>query len=117
MGDGFLRRPVGTGPFAFAQHTPQSVTILDAHPGYFRGSPQIARIEARYINSDATRELAFTSGEIDLFSGRREQRWVERMRQQRGAVVEVFTPGEFRTLLINARTPPLNDIRVRRAID
>lgn len=33
-----------------------------------------------------------------------------------GAVVEVFEPGEFRTLLLNTQKPPLDDIRVRRAV-
>jgi peptide/nickel transport system substrate-binding protein len=41
---------------------------------------------------------------------------VERAKQQRGAVVDVFRPGEFRTLFINSRMAPLDDIRVRRAI-
>jgi peptide/nickel transport system substrate-binding protein len=116
MGDGFRRRPIGTGPFAFVEYRPQTITVLEAHRAYFRGTPHIARIDARYINSDSTRELAFAAGELDLAFGRREQRWVERMRQQRGVVVEVFMPGEFRTLLINTTTPPLNDVRVRRAL-
>lgn len=116
MGDNFRRRPIGTGPFAFAEYRAQTATVLVAHRDYFRGTPQIARIESRYINSDSTRELAFTAGEIDLFTGRREQRWVERIRTQRGVVVDVFMPGEFRTILINTRMPPLDDIRVRRAI-
>ncbi|MBL8835671.1 MAG: polyamine ABC transporter substrate-binding protein [Alphaproteobacteria bacterium] len=116
MGDDFRRRPIGTGPFAFGEYRPQTVTTLVAHREYFRGAPRVPRIEVRYITSDATRELAFTSGEIDLFAGRREQRWVERMRSQRGVVVDVFRPGEFRTLLINTRMRPLDDVRVRRAI-
>lgn len=115
-GDDFRRRPVGTGPFAFDSYQPQATATVAAHREYFRGTPRIGRILMRYINSDATRELAFTSNELDLISGRREQRWVERMRAVRGAVVEVFTPGEFRTILINTRMAPLTDIRVRRAI-
>lgn len=116
MGDNFRRRPIGTGAFAFGDYRAQQSITLVAHREYFRGSPQIARIEARYITSDSTRELAFASGELDLIYGRREQRWVERMRGQRGVTVEVFMPGEFRTLLINTRMPPLDDVRVRRAI-
>ena len=115
-GDDFRRRPIGTGPFAFGEYRPQTVTTLVAHREYFRGAPRIARIEVRYITSDATRELAFTSGEIDMFAGRREQRWVERMRREHGIAVDVFGPGEFRTLLINTRMRPLDDVRVRRAI-
>jgi peptide/nickel transport system substrate-binding protein len=44
------------------------------------------------------------------------QRWVERARQQAGAKVDVFAPGEFRTLFINPRIKPLDDKRVREAI-
>lgn len=115
-GDEFRRRPIGTGPFAFDSYQPQASATLVAHREYFRGPPQITRILLRYINSDATRELAFTSNELELIAGRREQRWVERMRGVRGAVVDVFPPGEFRTLLINTRMGPLTDLRVRRAI-
>ena len=116
MGDGFRNRPIGTGPFAFDAYAPQSSVTLIANRDYFRGRPQIAGIVLRYINSDTTRELAFASGELDMVQGRREQRWVERMRAQRGAVVDVFAPGETRTLFFNMNIPPLNDIRVRRAI-
>jgi peptide/nickel transport system substrate-binding protein len=79
-------------------------------------SPAIRAVDLRFITSDATRELAFTAGELDLIIGRREQRWVERMRAQPNTVVEVFGPGEFRTLLISRRTAPLDDARVRRAV-
>lgn len=115
-GEGFRTRPVGTGPFAFDRVEAGQAVHLVAHPGYFRGAPKLRGITGRYILSDSTRELAFTAGELDLMSGRREQRWVERMRQARGAVVEVFEPGEFRTLLLNTRKAPLDDVRVRRAV-
>ncbi|MBM3522476.1 MAG: polyamine ABC transporter substrate-binding protein, partial [Alphaproteobacteria bacterium] len=52
----------------------------------------------------------------DMIAGRREQRWVERMKTQPGTIVDVFTPGEFRTLLLNTKRPPLNDRRVRQAV-
>jgi peptide/nickel transport system substrate-binding protein len=116
LGDGFRLRPVGSGPFAIDRVEAGQAVQLVAHEGYFRGKPKLAGITARYILSDSTRELAFTSGELELISGRREQRWVERMRGQRGTVVEVIGPGEFRTLLINTRRAPLDDLRVRQAL-
>jgi peptide/nickel transport system substrate-binding protein len=114
--DAIKNRPVGTGPFAFDAYEPKASTTLVAFREHFRGSPRLGKVVFRYINSDQTRELAFTAGELDLAHGRREQRWVERMRGQPGAVVEVFQPGEFRTLLINAKMAPLGDLRVRQAI-
>lgn len=111
----FAQSPIGTGPFAFDRIEPGS-TLLRAHPASFRGAPKFAALAVRYINSDQTRELALTTGELDLAIGRRDQRWVERMRTQPGIAVDVFTPGEFRTLLLNTASPPLDDIRVRRAV-
>ncbi len=112
----FATAPVGTGPFTYSRIEPGS-TILMAHPGYFRGTPKLAGIAVRYINSDQTRELALTTGELDLATGRRDQRWVERMRGEKGLVVDMFTPGEFRTLLLNTHSKPLDDLRVRQAFE
>ncbi|WP_439551146.1 ABC transporter substrate-binding protein [Falsiroseomonas sp.] len=105
----------GTGPFRLASHGGAQARMV-AFDDHWRGRPALRAIDIRFINSDATRELAFTAGELDLISGRREQRWVERMKAQANTVVDVFSPGEFRTLLINTRSPPLNDPRVRRAL-
>lgn len=114
-GEGFATAPVGTGPFAFDHTEPGSTTLL-AHQGYRLGKPKLEAIRLLYVPSDQTRELGYTSGEIDLFYGRREQRWVERMRARADTRVDVFGPGEFRTLLINTKRPPLDDLRVRQAI-
>lgn len=108
-------RNFGTGPFRLESAAAGRVRLL-AHAQYFRGAPALVGIDVRFIPSDQTRELAYTAGELDLISGRREQRWVERMRAQPNTTVEVFGPGEFRTLLINTQSPPLNDLRVRRAV-
>jgi len=116
LGDKFGTRPAGTGPFVFVEQVTQQYVKLAAHPDYFRGRPKIDTIMVRNIPSDSARELAFTSGEIDLMYGKREQRWVDSARRRPGLNVEIFQPGEFRLLHINRSQPPLDDIRVRRAI-
>ncbi|HEV7256637.1 MAG TPA: ABC transporter substrate-binding protein [Bosea sp. (in: a-proteobacteria)] len=116
LGDKFGTRPVGTGPFSFVEQVTQQYVKLAAHPGYFRGKPKIDTINIRVIPSDSARELAFTSGELDLMYGKREQRWVDSARKRPGFNVEIFQPGEFRLLHINRSQPPLDDVRVRRAI-
>jgi peptide/nickel transport system substrate-binding protein len=105
----------GTGPFRL-ERAGGGAARLVAFDGHWRGRPAIRAIDVRFVTSDATRELAYTAGELDLIIGRREQRWVERMRALPNTAVEVFSPGEFRTILINTRSAPLSDPRVRRAI-
>jgi peptide/nickel transport system substrate-binding protein len=82
FGDAYATRPVGTGPFAFVEQVTQQFVKLAAHDGYFRGRPKIDAIMLRVIPSDSARELAFTSGEIDLMYGKREQRWVDSARRR-----------------------------------
>ena len=118
LGEDVKARLVGTGPFAFESYTPKQQSTLVAHGAYFRGKPQIDKIVYRYIPSDNARELAFAAGEIDLFYGRREQDWVDRMRRQHGAAIkiDVFAPSQSRIIHLNMAKPPLDDLRVRQAI-
>jgi len=90
---------LGTGPFAFVEYQPQQFVKLAAHKAYFRGAPQIDTIVYRYIPSDATRDLAFRSGEIDMMFGRQTNQWVERTKDVPGAVVVAMEPAELNALV------------------
>ena len=116
LGEKFASNPVGTGPFAFAEHVTQQYVKLVAHEGYFRGRPKVGTIIYRMIPSDSARELAFSSGELDVIQGRREQRWADLTRQRGNMIVDIFRPGEFRTLHINRSIAPLDNLKVRQAI-
>ncbi|MDX3808236.1 ABC transporter substrate-binding protein [Bosea thiooxidans] len=116
LGDRFGAQPVGTGPFSFVEQVTQQYVKLAANPNYFRGKPKIDTIMVRVIPSDSARELAFSSGELDLMYAKREQRWVDSARRRSGFNIDIFQPGEYRILHINQSVPPLDDIRVRQAI-
>jgi peptide/nickel transport system substrate-binding protein len=115
MGEKFGQTPIGTGPFAFAQHVTQQYVKLVANDAYFRGAPRVGGILYRMIPSDSARELAFATREVDIIGGKREQRWVDRARA-RGMHVDIFDPAEFRTLFINRSIKPLDNLKVRQAI-
>ena len=115
LGEDFARTPIGTGPFEFAEYQPQQYVKLVANEDYFRGAPAIKEIYFRYIPSDASRDLAFEAGEIDMIYGRQDQTWVERISQLPGTTVAVMRPGEMSQLSLNITSPPLDDIRVRQA--
>ena len=116
LGDAFARAPIGTGPFAYASLTPNQSLELDAHTAYFRGAPKLAHISYRFLPSNASRDLAFENGELDLAFGMQDQTWVTRTRRNPNAIVDVFEPGEAALLHLNITQKPLDDIRVRRAI-
>lgn len=116
MGEAFGKRPIGTGPFAFSEYQPQQFVRLTANPKYFRGAPQLARITYRYIASDATRDLAFRTGEVDMVFGRQSDQWAERTKAAPGARVVAMEPAELNMLHLNTKSKPLDDIRVRQAV-
>lgn len=115
-GDNFKARPIGTGPFAFGEYRAKQWVKLVAHKDYFRGTPKLKGLTFRYIPSDSSRELAFDKGELDLFVGKRDEKWIARMSERKDAIVDITGPGELRTLHLNVTQKPLNDIRVRKAI-
>lgn len=115
-GERFQREPIGTGPFAYGELRARQSLELVAHETYFRGRPKLDRISYRFIQSDASRDLAFQNGEIDLMLGRQEQTWADRVKQIPNAAVDVFEPGELSMLHINITQAPFNDIRVRQAV-
>jgi len=116
MGAEYERSPVGTGPFMFAEYQPQQFVRLVAHEDYFRGAPEIEEIVYRYIPSDASRDLAFQSGEIDMIYGRQDQTWLDRISQLPETRVVAMRPGEMSMIMLNKTVAPLDDVRVRRAI-
>ncbi|KTS20773.1 polyamine ABC transporter substrate-binding protein [Methylobacterium indicum] len=116
LGNDFRLKPIGTGPFAFAEYKPNESVRLTANPDYFRGTPKLAGILYRLIPADAARDLAFTSGELDVVYGRQDQRWAERFGREADVSVDIVRPAELALLHLNTTHKPLDDVRVRRAV-
>ena len=116
LGDGFGRAPIGTGPFMFSSLIPNQSLELVANPDYFRGKPHLEKVSYRFIPSDASRDLAFQNGELDVNYGTASQTWVNRNRQLPHTVVDIFEPAEEAQLHLNITVKPFDDIRVRQAV-
>jgi peptide/nickel transport system substrate-binding protein len=116
LGAQYERTPIGTGPFMFAEYQPQQYVKLVANDAYFRGAPKLKEIYYRYIPSDASRDLAFQSGEIDMIYGKQDQTWVERISKIPNTTVAVMEPGEMSVLSLNMTMPPLDNLKVRQAV-
>ncbi|MCR9059856.1 MAG: ABC transporter substrate-binding protein [Rhodobacteraceae bacterium] len=116
LGENFQTNPIGTGPFAFGQLAEGQFVELVAHEDHFRGAPEIDKITVRYMSAVSARDLAFQTGELHMIEGSREDRWVEAAKATGEATVDVFEPGELRTLHVNTTKAPFDDIRVRQAL-
>ena len=114
--DGFAKKPIGTGPFEFAEYQPQQFVKLAANKKYFRGAPELEEIIYRYIPSDATRDLAFQSGEIDISTASRTRPGSSACVNCRASSSASMEPAELSGLYLNTKVKPLDDIRVRQAI-
>jgi len=115
-GDNFRMQPVGTGPFAFANYQASQSVTFNANAAYFRGKPKLDQIVYRYIRSDASRDLAYESGELDLVYGRQDQRWAERMHDRADTNLNVMEPAYQGLAYLNTSRKPFNDLRVRQAM-
>jgi peptide/nickel transport system substrate-binding protein len=117
LGDeAFKTQPVGTGPFMFSEYTPQSSVTLVANDEYFRGAPQLAGVEARYIADSTSLQLGLQAGELDVIDGLSEQQWVDQINSQDGLIADVFGVGEVAFVNFNVTVEPLDDPNVRKAI-
>jgi peptide/nickel transport system substrate-binding protein len=64
--DGYRRRPIGTGPFKFVEHVPDTRIVLAANDDWWGGPQRIKTLIYRPIKEDAARAAALAAGEVDL---------------------------------------------------
>ncbi len=117
LGREFGQRPVGSGPFVFVSWSRDDSLLLKENPSYWEGRPFISALEFRIIPDPATRQAEFETGRLDfmLLEDPTYRRYAEDPQWQPYVVevAELFT----RHMGLNTTKPPLNDVRVRQAIN
>jgi peptide/nickel transport system substrate-binding protein len=114
--DGFAAHPVGTGPFIFEDHLPGERVRLAANDSYFRGRPLLDGVEVHYIPELDERNARLLKGDLDVIFGSEEPEWLEAIREEADAQVDVFGVGQVITLHFNTTEELLDDRRVRQAL-
>ena len=110
-------QPVGTGPFKLENWVKGSSVVLGKWDGYRNaGNIKLRRATFRFINDPAAQMAALLSGDVDAFQ-RVTARGINQFRDN--PKFQVLTSGSrAKTILaINNKKKPLDDIRVRRAIN
>ncbi|WP_077210638.1 ABC transporter substrate-binding protein [Bacillus dakarensis] len=107
---------VGTGPFALETYTPGEKVILTKHEAYFRGEPKLDKIEMTVMRDLTAREVALVNGDIHMTIGDGDKLWIERMSKEKDLIIEKTGSYLVSYFHMNVEFPPLDDIRVRKAI-
>jgi peptide/nickel transport system substrate-binding protein len=107
-------KPVGTGPFVIDRYEPSTGVYLKANPNYWRGPPKLRGIDYLIVPDPNTVMVMLRSNELDAATVS-DANAVELSKAPGIAIVREPT-NLVVFLALNERHPPLDDIRVRRAI-
>jgi peptide/nickel transport system substrate-binding protein len=109
-------KPVGTGPFKFAERRPGDAIVLSKYDGYWGKPVALERATFRYIADPAAALAALQAGDVDTFPNFPAPEMVGVLQTDpRFRVVVGATEGET-ILTMNNGKPPLDNIKVREAI-
>lgn len=115
-GDDYGVHPSGTGPFALTDWVRGEKLVLEANPDYFEGPPALDGVEIIIVEDEATGILKFENGELDLYNVPSAD--LERLSEDPKWKDQILRVPALDTYYfqLNNFSPPLDDVRVRKAI-
>ncbi|RSM66305.1 peptide ABC transporter substrate-binding protein [Amycolatopsis sp. WAC 01376] len=109
-------KPVGTGPYTVSSRRRGDSIVLKENPAYWGRKPAYSTVVLKYIKDPTALNNALLSNGIDVISAITVPDSIPQFQSDdRFTVVEGTTNSEV-TLAFNNSRPPLNDVRVRRAL-
>src|SRR5262249_37597329 len=112
----FDRAPVGTGPFVFSEWTADHLS-LRASPVYWGGKAHLDGIDITFLREgemDSGVER-FVRGETDLFEAASAEA-LQRAEKAPHVRIQRFQELNISFLGLGVKNPPLDDVRIRRAV-
>ena len=110
----FNAHPVGTGPYAFSRWIRGDRIEYMANPSYFGGKPHIARVVVREIPDQNTVGIEVRQHGLDFV--RVDSATFAALRGLPDYTALLGPQNAFVSWVFNTTHPPLDDVRVRRAI-
>ena len=118
---GFLQKPVGSGPYRWVEWVKGSHFTLEANPKYWRGEPTVKRATFKLIPEIATRMSALKAGECDIALQVPPDLMEDVEKSGSVRIAPAESPRIIYFILYPQSTlgggAPLNDLRVRQAIN
>jgi peptide/nickel transport system substrate-binding protein len=115
-GDDAMSHPVGTGPFVFESWERDNELVVRKNENYWQeGLPYLDEIVFRPIPDEETRITSLTTGDADVIMSLRESSIIE-LRDVDGVDNYEQVGNTAGVTIFNTAEPPLDDLRVRRAL-
>ena len=122
--EGFIARPVGTGPFKFVEGQLDDQIVMERFADFWGGAPDlepvgpacVERAIFRIIPEASTRVAALLAGEVDIVQGIPAE-LIETLAQTPGVQVKTAPGTQPQWLQLNVSDPLFEDVNVRRALN
>jgi peptide/nickel transport system substrate-binding protein len=111
----FNAAPVGTGPYRFARWLRGDRIILEANPNYFRGAPKLRQLTLLIVPDGNTEDSLVQTHELDLGIELTGVQYHD-LANATGVVRQLVEAPVYDSVIFNTQRPPLDDVRVRRAL-
>jgi peptide/nickel transport system substrate-binding protein len=111
----FNAKPVGTGPFKIAEWVRGDHLTLVRNDAYFLGKPKLERIVVRFIPDENTEVNQLRTHDIDWQFEASPQEY-KALQAIPDLKIVLQDRNEVERIQMNTKHPPLDDVRVRRAI-
>lgn len=107
--------PIGSGPFVFEHWQPDFEVYLSANDDYYLGPPQISGVRMKVIPDEASVAIALENGEIQI-ANLQEAETMVTLEDNPDITIDTAPSPNGRYLWSNVQAPPMDDVRVRRAL-
>ncbi|MGO1798201.1 MAG: ABC transporter substrate-binding protein, partial [Microbacterium gubbeenense] len=105
-----VREPIGTGPYAISDWQAGTSITLDRNDDYWDAAPDFAQVKYQWRGEGTVRAAMVTSGEADIALGLSAD-------DGAGDLAVSYPNNETIALRFSGQTAPLDDIRIRQAIN
>jgi peptide/nickel transport system substrate-binding protein len=105
----------GFGAYCVRRWIKGSEMVLEGNPGWFRGAPPIRRVVMKRVPESSNRFILMKMQQAQL-AERLTPRELLKIAEVKGVAVRGVAGNENLFVHMNYRTPPFDDVRVRRAV-
>lgn len=109
-------KPIGTGPYKFAEYVPGSHVTLVRNDDYFRGKPYLDKIIYKIIPDMNVAMAQLKAGEIDAINNPPPIQLQVALNEAPGVAVDMAPGPMIYFLGFNNTKPPFDDVKVRQAL-